>query len=490
MRVFAACIGTESNTFSAIPTSWQDYEAVVCLRPGEHSDEAPRMCTATLWRARQRAAADGMTLIEGSCFAASPGGVTNREAYESMRDEILGQLQACSPVDAVLLGLHGAMIAYGHDDVEGDLLERMREIVGPDCVIAAELDPHCHLTLKRVELADIIVMYKEYPHTDVVERADETITLMQQCVRGKIKPVMAVYDCRQIGSYPTTAQPMRQFIDWVMEREKAPGVLSISVGHSYPYADVPEMGARVLAVTDNDKVLASSVAREVGEAFLKLRGKTTPRFLAPDEALAVAMAAEHGPVVMTDAADNAGGGAASDNTTVLRLFIDNAVASAAFAPLWDPQAVNICFAAGLGSKLRLRFGGKASAYSGQPIDAEVEIIGLARSTWQSNGPVRANLGDAAAIRIGGVEVVMCTTRTQAYGLEVFTHLGIDPRKKKVLVLKSSNHFRAAYEPIAERILHIHSDGLLQRADYAKIPYRRVQRPIWPLDEETRPNLVF
>ena len=148
------------------------------LRPGEHPQDAPLMCTAPLWVARRRAAAEGFTLIEGSCFAASPAGTTNRADYEFMRDEILAQLKAALPLDGVLLGLHGAMVAHGYDDTEGDVIERVRALVGPDCVIGVELDPHCHLTLKRVRLADIIILYKEFPHTDVVERAEDLLTLV------------------------------------------------------------------------------------------------------------------------------------------------------------------------------------------------------------------------------------------------------------------------------------------------------------------------
>ena len=178
MRLFAATLATETNTFSPLPTSLASYREGVFLRPGEHPDDAPRMCTAPLFVARRRAAKDGFNLMEGSCFAASPAGTTNREAYEAMRDEILDQLRRALPLDGVLLGLHGAMVAYGYDDVEGDLLERVRAIVPPRCVIGVELDPHCHLTLKRVELADIIVLYKEFPHTDVVERAEDVLDLL------------------------------------------------------------------------------------------------------------------------------------------------------------------------------------------------------------------------------------------------------------------------------------------------------------------------
>src|SRR6201996_4557295 len=265
MRLFSATIATETNTFSPLPTSIEAYREGVFLRPGEHPDDTALMCTAPLWVARRRAAADGFTLIEGSCFAASPAGTTNRADYEFMRDEILAQLRAALPLDGVLFGLHGAMVAHGYDDVEGDVLERARAIVGPDCVIGVELDPHCHLTVKRVQLSDIVILYKEFPHTDVVERAEDLLTLVLRAARREIRPVMSLYDCRQIGSYPTTLPLMRGFVDRTTALEGKDGVLSVSLCHCFPYADVPEMTGRVLVITDGDKDKANRLATANGE---------------------------------------------------------------------------------------------------------------------------------------------------------------------------------------------------------------------------------
>ena len=151
MRLFTATLATETNTFSPMPTSLENYREVRVLPSGRASDRcAAHVHRAAVRRPRARAKAEGFELIEGSCFAASPAGTTNRADYETMRDEILGQLKAALPVDGLLLGLHGAMVAHGYDDVEGDIIERARAIVGPKCVIGVELDPHCHLTLKRV----------------------------------------------------------------------------------------------------------------------------------------------------------------------------------------------------------------------------------------------------------------------------------------------------------------------------------------------------
>ena len=488
MRLFAATIATETNTFSPLPTSMQSYRDGVFLRPGEHPADTPLMCTAPIWVARRRAAADGFTLIEGSCFAASPAGLTNRADYEILRDEILGQVAAALPLDGVLLGLHGAMVAHGYDDVEGDVIERVRALVGPHCVIGVELDPHCHLTRKRVRLADIILLYKEFPHTDVVDRAEDLLTLVLRTIRRQIRPVMSLYDCRQIGSYPTTLPLMRGFVDRTAALEGHGGVLSVSIGHCFPYADVPEMGGRILVVTDGDKALADRLATEIGEEFVGMRGRTAPDYLGVAAAITTALGINGSPVVIADPADNAGGGAPSDNTTVLRHMIEREVTDAALGPIWDPVAVRLCFDAGLGSTFPLRFGGKTGPASGQPVDALVQVTGLARDCQQSFGPTQVKLGDCAGVRVGGIDVVLISNRTQALGLELFRNVGIEPTERKLLVVKSTNHFHAAFGPIAAKVLYVDSDGPIPR-DYTRIAYDRVERPIWPLDAEVSPGLI-
>jgi microcystin degradation protein MlrC len=489
MRLFSATIATETNTFSPLPTSLAAYKESVFLRPGEHPADTPLMCTAPLWVARRRAARDEFTLIEGSCFAASPAGTTNRADYEFMRDEIIGQVKAALPLDGVLLGLHGAMVAYGYDDTEGDVIERVRALVGPDCVIGVELDPHCHLTLKRVRLADIIILYKEFPHTDVVERAEDLLTLVLRTIRKEVQPVMSLYDCRQIASYPTTLPLMRAFVDKTAAMEGKNDVLSVSIAHCFPYADVPELSGRVLVITDHDKAKADRLATEIGQEFISMRGRTAPDYLSVDEGIEAAIASNMGPVVMADPADNAGGGAPSDNTTILRRLIERNMADAAVGPIWDPIAVRLCFDAGEGARFPLRFGGKIGPASGMPIDAMVTVTALKRDCWQSFGPTQVPLGDCAAVQIGGIRVALISARTQALGLELFRNLGIEPTEQKLVVVKSTNHFMAAFGPIAKSVIYIDADGPLSR-DYRRIRYTRVQRPIWPLDEMTIPGLIL
>src|SRR5262245_25823724 len=282
---------------------------------------------------------------------------------------------------------------------------------------------------------------------------------------------------------------MRRFVDKVKALEGKGGILSISIGHCFPYADVPELSGRVLVIADGDKGKASALAQELGEELVAMRGKTMPDYLNIDAAIAAARAVDAGPVVIAEPADNAGGGAPSDNTSILRALVANNVAGAGLGPIWDPVAVKLCFDAGVGASFALRLGGKTGPASGQPFDAEVTVIGLARDGWQSFGPTKVPLGDCAAVRIGGIDVVLISNRTQALGLELFGNLGIDPAQKQLLVLKSTNHFMAAFGPIAKKVLYVDSDAPLSR-DYRRVPYRKVTRPIWPLDDDSEPGLIL
>ena len=161
----------------------------------------------------------------------------------------------------------------------------------------------------------------------------------------------------------------------------------------------------------------------------------------------------------------------------------------AVGPIWDPIAVRLCFDAGPGATFPLRFGGKIGPASGAPVDAMVTVTGLARDCRQSFGPTRVALGDCACVKVGGVEVVLISNRTQALGLELFRNVGVEPTERKLVVVKSTNHFMAAFGPIAKQVLYLDADGPIPR-DYRKIPYTRLQRPIWPLDEQTAPGLIF
>ncbi len=487
MRIFTASLATETNTFSPVPTDRSSFEMAFYAPPGRHP-ETPTLCSSPMLALRRRVRLDpSLEVIEGTATWAEPGGLVNRATYEGLRDQILAELRAALPVDGVVLGLHGAMVAQGYDDCEGDLLARVREIVGPDVLVAAELDPHSHLTQKRVAASDILAAFQEFPHTDFYERGEHVVDLALRALRGEIRPVISTFDCRMIDIFPTSREPMRGFVDRMKALEGTGSILSVSLIHGFMAADVPEMGTRMLVVTDGDPAAGAALAERLGREVFSLRGTTGMPMLGTaagiDRAVEIARSGRR-PVVVADVWDNPGGGTAGDGTLVLREILSRPGLSVGVATIWDPMAVTFCRGAGEGARIALRFGGKSSATAGEPIDAEVEVVRVVAEGWQSFGASRVTLGPAAVVRLAGtgVEVILNTNRTQTFEPDVFSNLGIDPMGKDLLMVKSTNHFYAGFSKITAEIVYIDA-GAPYPSNPRVTDYRRMVRPIWPRVED-------
>lgn len=486
-RIFTACLGTETNSFSPIPTGLGLFGRTMLVRAGDHGD-SPGMFALPLVVWRERAQARGWSVAEGLAAFAMPAGNTTRAAFEALRDEILSDLQRAMPVDAVLLNLHGAMIADDYPDAEGDLLARVRAIVGPRVPVLAELDLHGHLTRQKMAAADALVFFKEYPHVDVVERAHEVFDILVRMLEQGLRPTMAMHDCRMLGLFPTTREPLAGWVRHMKELERRPGVLSVSLVHGFPWGDTPEVGMRTLVVTDDDPALAQRIADEFGQALWRERDAILAPFMSLDAAIdRVADAALDGrPFVLADTADNAGIGAASDSTFVLARLIERGATGFAIAPLWDPTAVHLAFDAGQGARLSMRIGGKLGPASGGPVDAEVTVMGLVREATQPFGGAISPLGDMAWLRIGtdpaddgaALDIVVNASRTQGFDPVVFSAVGLDPTRPRALVVKSSQHFHAAFAPIAREVVYLATPGT-GSMDFAALPHRSVTAPLWP-----------
>ncbi len=482
MRLFTAALATETNTFSPIAIDKRAFEASLHAKPGQHP-VTPTLCTAPITVGREVCAREGWTLIEGTASWADPAGLVAQATYEELRDEIIGQLHAAMPVDGVVLGLHGAMVAQGYDDPEGDLLTRIRAIVGPDVLVCAELDPHSHLTAMRAEAADFFVYFKEFPHTDFVERARDLWAIAVRALRKEIKPVMSVFDCRMIDVFPTSKQPMRGFVDNLVALEKSePGLLSLSVVHGFMAGDVPEMGTRLVAVTDNQPEMGAALAEKLGRALYAMRGTFMVSQVDEKTAVEAAIAAPKGPVVIADVWDNPGGGTAGDATIILDELIARGVTDVAVGTIWDPIAVQICFAAGEGAVIPLRFGAKSAPMTGNPIDKQVTVKRLVRDAQMKFGDSFAPFGDAAWIHFDGIDVILNSTRAQSFDPSLFSALGIAPTSRKVLLIKSTNHFYDSFSKIASEIVYC-SAGKPYPNRPAETDYRKARRDIWPMVED-------
>jgi microcystin degradation protein MlrC len=484
MHLFTACLGTETNTFSPIPTGERLFAETALVRGGAHGDR-PNLFALPLLEFRDRAEKRGWRVTESLCTFAMPAGLTVQKVYEAVRDEILADLVTAMPVDAVLLSLHGAMVADTTESCETDLVERIRAIVGPLVPIGVELDLHCHLTDELVAASTAIVIFKEYPHTDVRERAGELFEVVAATLEGKASPRMGLFDCRMLGLYPTALEPMASFLRRIRAMEGRDGVLSISIGHGFPWGDVAQAGTRVLVVTDGEQADGAALARTLGLELRAMRPQIEAPWLPLGAALHKAAAAEFGPIVLADMADNAGGGAPSDSTFVLRAMLERGMGDAALGLVWDPGAVALCFEAGAGARLKLRIGGKLGPMSGDPLDVEATVTSVVCNAVQHGLGATVNMGDSAAIRIatgsGAIDVVLISKRTQCFTPTAFAAVGIDATAKRYVVVKSMNHFRAGFAPIAKEILYVAAPGAID-FDYRRIPYTRLKRPIYPLDE--------
>lgn len=478
MKLFTALLGTETNTFSPFLTGMQNFEQTYLVRNGKHGDN-PESVAVPLLRWRELGQAQGWEVHEGLAAFAVPAGTTIRHVYETLRDEVLTELRAAMPVDAVLLYMHGAMVAQGYDDCEGDLTACVRQIVGPQVPIGVELDLHCHLTQQLIDNANAVVTYKEYPHVDPPERAIELFHIIADAVAGKTKPVTALYDCGMIGVYHTTQEPVKSFVAKMQALEGKDGVLSVSLGHGFPWGDVPDLGTRMLVVTDNQPEKGAALAQALGEAFYAMRDYVQPTYVTIDAALEEAVASSSRPIVLADVADNSGGGAPNDSTFILRRLLERGIGNAAIGCIWDPVIVAVAMELGEGVEADLRIGGKMGPMSGDPVDLRVRVGKVATNATQVFGQGSGKLGDSVALHgPNGIDIVAISHRTQTFSPHVFTNVGIDPRQKQILVVKSMQHFHAGFAPIAAKILYVSAPGALV-PDMAQIPWQRANRQLWP-----------
>jgi microcystin degradation protein MlrC len=470
MRVFTAGLITETNTFAPWPTGKRGFSEIGPFRGDAttrgRDDETGVVAGA--WK--ELARRDGHEFAEGFFAHAQPSGPTLQAVYEEYRDEILADLRARQP-DVALFFLHGAMVSTGCDDCEGDILGRARATLGSGAKIGALLDPHCHLTPQMIAAADAVILMKEYPHTDYAERGRELYEICADAALKRCRPVSHLFDCRMVGFYPTTTEPMAGLVQRMKQAEKRPGVLSVSFGHGFPWGDTPETGSKVLVIADGDPRLAESVAAEIGHAIYDLREALLPRH--PDIAAALDRARNRdGVVVLADTADNSGGGAPSDNVSLLRAMLRAGVKHAAYGSIWDPVTVSACAEAGVGATLPVRIGGKCGPASGDTLD----VVGTVRAfvaghSQQGLGAARCAMGDAVWLEIDGIDVVLMSVRTQTFSPDAFTGLGIDLASKRIIVVKSSWHFQANFSPIADELIPVATPGAIQM-NFAAIDYRR------------------
>lgn len=481
-RMFMATLGTETNTNSPIPTGLRMFEDTM-LFYGNATQHPAYYFSAPLHVWRKRAELRGWEITEGLCAYAEPGGLVPAATNRYLRDRLLADLATAMPFDAVLLNLHGAMIAEDEEDCEGALLEAVRRLVGSDVTIGVEIDLHCHLTPRMLANCDIAIAYKEYPHIDPPERAGELFDLVARTLAGEIRPVMAMCDCHMIAAgMRTTVEPMAGFVKYMKAMEQDPGILSVSFIHGFNHADVEHVGAKTLVVADNAYSLAEWKARALAEEIFSIREAVVPSYWPVEKAIDMALAEQGRLSVLADGADNPGIGGAGDSTFLLKALIARGVTNAAIGLLWDPVAVRLCDDAGEGARLRLRIGGKCGPDSGSPVDVVAEVKAIRRNHKQTFGETSNNVGTAVWVRLEtGQDVVLSSVRVQTYHPDAFEGMGLHLLDKDVVVVKSSVHFLAGFAPIANGVVFVDSPGTAP-ADVLLRTYSKRRTPFWPRDK--------
>ncbi len=487
MQVVIGSISHETNTFSNVPTDLDQFREhlylgsdILSVFRGQHA-----IASAFL----QVAEAEGFEVLPTVWASATPSGLVTDAAFTHLLDHLLQPIAAAASVDGVLLHLHGAMVTQSLDDPEGEILAAVRGVVGRDVPIVATLDLHANIAERMVREADVLVGYDTYPHVDQFERGLEAARLLAAILQGRVTPTMAMRQPPMIVSpqrQKTSYYPMNALIDRAHELEADDRIVNVTVAGGYPFADLEFAGMTMVVTTNNYPTVAQQTADQLAALAWKLRRDFLADVVPPTEAVAEAMAAPAGPVVLADHADNPGGGAPCDGTVLLQTLLAQGAENAVLAVLADPAAVATLVAAGVGVTVTLPLGGRTDRLHGPPLTVTGTVKLISDGTFWPQGPMASGLassmGRTVVFTVQGVDVIVTEKRIQPTDLELYRCVGIEPTRKQILAVKSAVHFRASHEPIATKIIEVDTPGI-HSTRLAAFNYQKLRRPICPLDVE-------
>ncbi len=496
-RVLLAGFMHETNTFSVLPTGMAAYEARAFYQGAEISRKLAGTQTevgAVLGYAKDH----GWELTHPVYANATPSGRVARAVHDRVTDLIVERVKADDPFDGVFLSLHGAMACEHDEDGEGRLLQSIRDAAGPDIPIAVTLDLHANVTDRMAALANIMISYRTYPHVDQVAIASQACELLDKSMKGEIVCNTVVRRGQMLDGADhgrtTSPGPMTEVLASADKlHAQTPGVLAVSVNAGFPWADIHDAGPTAVVTGTADAAAMGGLAETLIREIWEKRHRITIDLKTCAEAMARCerLGPQKAPVVMGDYADNPGGGGYGDGTRLLSAMLEAGLRNAAFGPLYDPDAVQECMRVGLGSTLTLDVGGKVGgAPYGGPVRVTGNVTAVTNGSLVLEGPMtkgaRIEMGptvvlDAAGANGGNVEIVINSRRYQNYDQMYFKHVGIEPKKRAYLGVKSAHHFRAAYGPIASEIIVVDDGGGVTSRNYKSLTYAAVRRPIYPLD---------
>ncbi len=474
----------ETNTFAPSKATFDDFERAGAwpgLTRGDAIFAAFAGLNVPITGFIDKARALGHELLPLTWAQATPSAHVTEDAYERITGQIIEDLKGYAPVDAVYLDLHGAMVAEHLQDGEGELLRRVRALVGPDAPVAVSLDLHTNITPEMVELSDRLIAYRTYPHVDQTvtgARAARELDGLLNGTGGRAKAFRQIPFLIPIQAGCTMVEPAKGLYARLPEIEGG-AVSHVSFAAGFGLADMFHCGPSVVAYgTDQDAVdrAADSLERAILDKESAFVGEVLEAEAAVARAILRARRASR-PIVLADSQDNPGGGGNGDTVGLLEELVLQRAEGAALAILCDPEAAAAAHAAGEGAEITIALGAKSGLPGHAPMEGTFRVERLGDGRFTGTGPfykgARMELGLMALLVIGGVRVVVGSRKIQAADQAIFRHLGVEPAKQKILALKSSVHFRADFQPIAEDILVVKAPGP-NALDYTELTYRNLR----------------
>jgi microcystin degradation protein MlrC len=488
-RVLTARFMHETNTFSRVATDM----AVIRRRDYHLENEIPaafRDTRSAFGAAFEAADKFGWSLVHPVSANPNPSGIVTDDAFETITAMILDAVDTKGPIDGVLLFLHGAMVCESHEDAEGEFLARLRRRLGPDVPIVVTLDLHANVTQQMADNANALIAYRTYPHIDYYERAWQGAELLERAMQREIQPRTVIARRPMIYGLDhgrTQRGPMAELIARGDALENRGEALVVSICAGFSRADIRDVGPSVTVTVDGDVARGQAIAEEFMDYAWETRDFTTVKLIPVPDAVALAAQGKPGdkPLVIADYTDNPGGGGYGDATAFLKGLVEAGIESVAFHAICDPEAIQQGMRAGVGTKTTLILGGKIDpAMGGGPLSLFGEIVCLTNGRFIAHGPmgggVERDYGPSMVFRVGGIDIVVITNNGQAVDLGQFTSLGIDPTRYRTVAVKSMQHFRAAFQPIARDVVLVDTGALCSEI-YTPELFTKVRRPVWPLD---------
>ncbi|PWW29690.1 microcystin degradation protein MlrC [Cytobacillus oceanisediminis] len=489
-RIGIAFFYHESHSFSPLKTEISDFENEGYFKGKQIVKAYKGTKTEVGGFLDQLSKEKDIEIVPLLCAAATPSGIVSKEAYMMIEEDMLNSIQQASHLDGMLLALHGAMVVEDMFDPEEVLMGKIKSELSPGTPIATTLDMHANLSEKMMGYTPYHFGFKTYPHTDMYEQGINAARILAEHLRGDASYYSAF---RKLPMMPpsinmrTEEGPMKEMIDLAFKMESKEEIANVSVFGGFPYSDIPMAGASV-HVIGRSKKAAEDTADFLAKQYWDIREEFIVKLPSAKEGLQLALSLNADkPIVLADISDNPLSCGSGDTTLLLREMIEANVPNSLFGALTDPQSIKACNKAGVNQMVQLNLGGKTSPEFGLPVPVMAKVIALSDGVFFNTGPMnehlRVDVKGAAHIRVGEVDILLIGRPMSANDPQLFRHIGIEPKNKKILGLKAKNHFRAAFDPLVSKVIYVDAPGVSSN-NLLNFNYRNIPENMWPLKSPT------